>query len=209
MSLDHNPLGNAPTALIATTNGDTGEVDKAAATTIVDENGVIDPGGELMQAVVAADRMPTFSSFLNIALMLKACGKVPGNEQHLSVQIGCHLEEFSEFLKTLNIESATGASSNAAQEVAAILDAIGRNLKQGSALARIYDREAALDALCDTDVTGNGVAYLARMNKVAADFVVAASNFDKLNADGAPVILEGGKIGKREGWEPPDLSGLY
>ncbi|WOB06556.1 hypothetical protein [Piscinibacter gummiphilus] len=162
------------------------------------------------------------TNFERTANWLKACGKFPRivppadmpsaedgtapNEAGLSVQIGCQLEEFAEYLKTLNVMSPTGATSNATQEVAAILDAIGYNLKKGHATAVIYDREQALDALCDIEVTGNGVAYMAAMNKPAADLVVLQSNDDKLNEDGTPVILEGGKIGKRPGWTPPDLS---
>lgn len=162
------------------------------------------------------------SNYQRTADWLAACGKFPvavasadqpsyedgtaPNDAGLSVQIGCQLEEFAEYLRTLNIESTTGATSSACQEVAAIVDAIGSNLKQGHAIARIYDREMALDALCDIEVTGNGVAYMAQMNKPAADAVVLQSNDDKLNEDGTPVILPGGKIGKREGWAPPDLT---
>jgi predicted HAD superfamily Cof-like phosphohydrolase len=62
----------------------------------------------------------------------------------------------------------------------------------------------ALDALCDREVTGNGVAFLLGFNKPAADEAVLRSNEAKL-VNGEPVILEGGKIGKPEGWQPPDL----
>ncbi|HOW46206.1 MAG TPA: hypothetical protein P5305_01320 [Rubrivivax sp.] len=148
------------------------------------------------------------SNHFRTASWLHACGKEPGNEQHLSTQIGCHLEEFCEFLRTINIESPTGASSNATQEVAAILDAIATNLKQGTVLARIYDREMALDALCDCEVTGNGVAYLAGMSKEEADRRVLDSNDAKL-VDGRPVLSDGGKIMKPAGWAPPSLDGLF
>jgi hypothetical protein len=144
------------------------------------------------------------TNFERTAAWLTACGKTP-SEETLSLQIGCHLEEFSEFLQTLNIESPTGGTSAACQEMAANLGAIAHNLKKGNALARIYDREQALDALCDSEVTGNGVAFLANMNKPAADIAVLDSNDDKL-VDGVPVILEGGKIGKRPGWKAPDLT---
>lgn len=68
----------------------------------------------------------------------------------------------------------------------------------------IHLRTDALDALCDREVTGNGVAYFAGFNKPAADVAVMDSNDAKL-VDGKPVILEGGKIGKPEGWKPPEL----
>lgn len=148
------------------------------------------------------------AAYFATAAWLAVCGKEPGNEHQLSVQIGCHLEEMAEFLRALYIESNTGITSNATQEVAAHLEACAEALKKGYAVGKILDREAALDALCDTEVTGNGVAFMANMQKVTADVRVIGKNLDKLNEDGTPVVLEGGKIGKREGWTPPDLSDL-
>lgn len=153
--------------------------------------------------------MQTLSNFSRTASWLAACGKQPGNEQHLSTQIGCHLEEFCEFLDAIGIESHTGATASVTQEVSAILKAIATNLKLGHAKALVYDREMALDALCDCEVTGNGVAFLAGFDKEEADLRVLASNESKLNADGSAVILDGGKIGKSALYAPPDLTGLY
>ena len=143
------------------------------------------------------------------AAWLEACGKTPFDEAALSCQIGCHIEEFAEFLRAVYIESNTGITSTAMQELAAHLEGCANVLKSGHAVAKIFDREAALDALCDTEVTGNGVAFLAGMNKTEADCRVIASNYSKFNADGTPVILEGGKIGKSAQYAPPDLTGLY
>lgn len=145
------------------------------------------------------------TNYQRTADWLAACGKKPGSPVHLSTQVGCHLEEFAEFLRTVNVESTTGLTSSALQEVSVILDAIGANLKLGHATAVIYDREAALDALCDAEVTGNGVAFLAGFRKDEADQAVLASNDAKL-VDGKPVLKEGGKIGKPVGWTPPDLT---
>lgn len=153
------------------------------------------------------------SNYIRAARWLAACGKFPTttldepNEAGLSVQIGCHLEEFAEFLDALNIQSPTGLTSEAMQEVAAVIKSLGINLKLGSALARIYDREAALDALCDSEVTSNGVAYMAGFDKPEADRRVLASNESKLE-DGRAVILAGGKIGKGRHYIAPDLSDL-
>ena len=140
---------------------------------------------------------------------LRRCGKEPGNEKHLSVALGVHLEEFSELLRAIYIESNTGITSTAMQELAAHIEGCANVLKSGHAIAKIYDREAALDALCDCEVTGNGVAYMAGFDKVEADRRVIASNYSKFNADGTPVILEGGKISKGPNYKAPDLSGLY
>jgi len=148
------------------------------------------------------------SNYHSTAEWLKAAGKEPGPEA-LSVQVGCHLEEFAEFLDCLSLESNTGLTAVTTNEVAAVLKALATNLKRGSVKTVIHDREAALDALCDSEVTGNGVAYLAGLNKPAADAAVLASNWDKFEWVGGerkPVILPGGKIGKREGWVAPDLS---
>ena len=146
------------------------------------------------------------SNFERTAAWLKACGKVPGPAA-LSVQIGCHLEEFIEFLMCVDFDSAEDAES--LERSVADLLRVANGLKKGMVMASINpsDRIEALDALCDSEVTGNGVAYLAGFDKQAADMAVLASNDAKL-VDGKPVILPGGKIGKPDGWKAPDLSGF-
>ena len=146
------------------------------------------------------------SNFERTAAWLKACGKVPGPAA-LSVQIGCHLEEFLEFLLSVDFDSADDAESLEGSVIDLLHVANG--LKKGLVMAGINpsDRIEALDALCDSEVTGNGVAYLAGFDKRGADLAVLASNDAKL-VDGKPVILPGGKIGKPDGWKAPDLSGF-
>jgi len=133
-----------------------------------------------------------------------ACGKEP-TTANLSVQIGCHIEEFIELLGTLDFASPNDQKIVSA--VMAELNYVSKNLKTRTSLARIRidQREQALDALCDGEVTGNGIAFLAAFDKISADEAVLNANDAKL-VDGKPVILEGGKIGKPEGWTPPDLS---
>lgn len=144
------------------------------------------------------------SNFERTAAWLQACGKVPGPAA-LSVQIGCHIEEFVEFLMCIDFDSAKDLQ-NLESCVADMLH-VAAGLKKGLVMASINpsDRIEALDALCDSEVTGNGVAYLAGFDKRGADQAVLASNDAKLVA-GKPVILLGGKIGKPEGWKAPDLS---
>jgi len=146
------------------------------------------------------------SNFERTAAWLKACGKVPGPAA-LSVQLGCHLEEFLEFLMCVDFDSAEDAES--LERSVADLLRVANGLKKGLVMAGINpsDRIEALDALCDSEVTGNGVAYLAGFDKRGADQAVLASNEAKL-VDGKPVILPGGKIGKPDGWKAPDLSGF-
>lgn len=146
------------------------------------------------------------TNFQRTAAWLKACGKVPGPAA-LSVQIGCHLEEFIEFLMRVDFDSFEDAAS--LERSVADLLRVANGLKKGLVMASINqsDRIEALDALCDSEVTGNGVAYLANFDKQGADMAVLASNDAKL-VDGKPVILPGGKIGKPDGWKAPDLSGF-
>ena len=146
------------------------------------------------------------SNYERTAAWLKACGKVPGPAA-LSVQIGCHIEEFLEFLLSVDFDSAEDAES--LERSVADLLRVANGLKKGLVMAGINrgDRIEALDALCDSEVTGNGVAYLAGFDKQWADRAVLDSNDAKL-VDGKPVILQGGKIGKPAGWVAPDLRGF-
>jgi predicted HAD superfamily Cof-like phosphohydrolase len=145
------------------------------------------------------------TNFQRTAAWLKACGKTPG-EANLSVQVGCHIEEFIEFLHTVEIKGKTLPLDLIAAAVH-VLDDFAADLKKGDAQIRISEEERAeaLDALCDLEVTLNGVAYIAGFDKDSADQAVLASNDAKL-VDGKPVIKEGGKIGKPEGWVAPDLA---
>jgi predicted HAD superfamily Cof-like phosphohydrolase len=135
---------------------------------------------------------------------LMNCGKEPSPE-NLSVQIGCHIEEMVEFMSTLDLQGLIVAHE--IKDALQSLSYLGSLAKSRTKVIGFKDgaRTDALDALCDAEVTGNGVAYLAGFNKPLADWAVLAANDAKL-VDGKPVILEGGKIGKPEGWKPPDLS---
>jgi hypothetical protein len=143
------------------------------------------------------------SNYRRTANWLKACGKEPTPE-NLSVQIGCMIEEFCEFIEHLRTDSEGYAKLM--ERTRSDLEWFGSKLKRGDEKVYIppHFRPEALDALCDAEVTINGVAYLAGFNKEFADEAVLQSNEAKL-VDGKPVILEGGKIGKPEGWRPPDL----
>jgi predicted HAD superfamily Cof-like phosphohydrolase len=143
------------------------------------------------------------TNYQRTAAWLQACGKVPGD--NITVQAGCAIEEFTEFLEHLSgREQGTRAVINLAIEA---LERAGTLLKSGKAQVIITDedRVGALDALCDVEVTINGVAYLSGFDKDAADQAVLASNDSKLE-DGRPVILPGGKIGKGKDYKAPDLT---
>jgi len=137
---------------------------------------------------------------------LIACGKEPSPE-NLSVQIGCALEEICELLLCLRTDSE--GYSKLLDRTRVDLDWFAKKLKRQnqSVYIPLHLRVNALDALCDIEVTINGVAYLAEFDKDAADKAVIDSNDSKLE-DGKAVILEGGKIGKGKDYKAPDLRGL-
>jgi len=140
-------------------------------------------------------------NFLRVADWLTRAGKEVGNPAHIGVQVGCMLEEVVEFLEEID------PSEGSVIDLGCAIERVHRfatDLKQGRAMV-FKDSAAALDALCDIDVTVNGVAFLAGWNKLQADLAVLNANDDKF-VNGLPVILPSGKIGKREGWEAPDLS---
>lgn len=148
----------------------------------------------------------SFSNFQRTATWLRNCGKESNklNTEAISVQIGCHIEEVCELLDNLSVSKEGYA--RLLQRCVIDLNALALKLKTGGVIAYIPEhlREDCLDALCDAEVTGNGIAYLAKMDKEAADDAVLTSNEAKL-VNGKPVILQGGKIGKPEGWQPPNL----
>lgn len=145
------------------------------------------------------------------AQWLAACGKTVGDQANLSTQIGCHMEEFIEFVDTLSFdgdnETATFLSPLQVQAAMEVLKRFTTEIKRGAIVAAIAkeNRAECLDSLCDMQVTGDGVAWLAGFNKVGADEMVLQANERKL-VDGKPVILDGGKVGKPEGWYPADLT---
>lgn len=145
------------------------------------------------------------SNFRRTADWLKACGKEVGNNHHLATQVGCHLEEIGELLDELIVVGSTADNESLAMASTRI-KGIAHRLKQGNTGVRIKDRVAFLDGLCDGEVTGNGVAYLAGFDKEEADRRVLFSNESKLNEDGTPVILPGGKIGKSDRYVKPFLA---
>lgn len=146
------------------------------------------------------------TNYQRTAAWLKACEKEPSPE-NLSTQLGCAIEEFCELLACLRTDS---------EGYAKLLDRTRLDLewfasklkrREQSVYIPTHLRVNALDALCDIEVAGNGVAYLAGFDKDSADQAVLDSNDSKLE-DGVAVILEGGKIGKGRDFKPPNLRGF-
>jgi hypothetical protein len=145
------------------------------------------------------------TNFHRTAAWLHACGKERGNAKHLSVQMGCDAEEIAEWFDCVRVSDDD--LDEVRRRIVRDLNSLGNAMKTGKIIGHIpvHLRVGALDALCDRDVTGNGVAYLSNMDKESSDIAVLDSNESKLNEDGTAVILEGGKIGKAPGYKPPDL----
>ena len=146
------------------------------------------------------------TNFQRTKAWLEACGKEPTPE-NLSVQIGVHLEEFCELLSCLRSDSE--GYGKLVERTKADLEWFAVKLKKREQFVYIpiHLRTDALDALCDSEVTGNGVAFLAGFDKDGADQEVLGSNDSKLE-DGKAVILEGGKIGKGSLYKAPNLRGF-
>ena len=172
---------------------------------------LLDPDGKTAQKVKTPDELTVLVTlpavfeygaqlnYLRTAHWLNACGKKQGDLGQLSTQVGVHIEECLEFLDQLN--DLPGEDLAAVERLKVLAGAF----KDGSKLVSFKNEEKALDALCDTEVTANGVAYIAGWHKPRADAKVLAANDAKL-VDGKPVLLPGGKIGKPEGWSAADLS---
>lgn len=145
------------------------------------------------------------SNFQRTADWLAAAGKTPGDKD-LGTQMGCHFEEVAELLDELIIVGSS-ADNDALMVASTRIKGIAHRLKQGATGIRIRDRVKALDALCDAEVTGNGVAFLAGFRKDEGDFRVLRSNDSKF-VDGKALLALGGKIMKGPNYHPPFLDDL-
>ena len=108
------------------------------------------------------------TNYQRTAARLIACGKWP-SVGNLSTQIGCDLEEFAEYLRCLRVDS--DGWQRVLERAIIDLEDLAKEIKRGKRIAHIPNhlRVNALDALCDREVTGNGVAFLAGMDKDRAD----------------------------------------
>lgn len=142
------------------------------------------------------------TNFDRVSAWLQVYGKQPSKET-FSLQVGCMIEEFVEFLGTVHFDNYSKQQKDM-EAAAALLETIGNSLKKEGALLTILDPVECLDALCDVDVTLNGVSFFAGFDKNGADDEVMTSNESKFE-NGRPVILPGGKIGKSTSYIPPQL----
>lgn len=146
------------------------------------------------------------TNYQRTAAWLAACGKTQTPET-LSVQIGVDLEEIGEYLRCLRVDS--DGWQRVLERALIDLEDLAKEIKTGKRVAHIPNhlRVEALDALCDRQVTGDGVAYLAGFDKDSADQEVLRSNDSKLE-DGKAVLAPGGKILKGRNYSAPNLKGF-
>jgi hypothetical protein len=97
----------------------------------------------------------------------------------LNVQLGCHLEEVSEFLQSLH--GTDTRSHEALLDVHDAISALADALKSGICKVVVADRIGCLDAICDQIVTATGVGTYANLNVELGLSRVVASNdkFDR------------------------------
>lgn len=142
------------------------------------------------------------TNFDRVSAWLQVYGKQPSKET-FSLQTGCMIEEFVEFLRTVRFDN-NPVQQAAMESAATLLDAVGNSLKKEGSLLTILDPVECLDALCDVDVTLQGVSYFAGFDKNGADNEVMTSNESKLE-NGKPVLQPGGKVAKGRDFKPPRL----
>ena len=139
------------------------------------------------------------TNYQRAAKWLAACGMEPGNRLHFSTQVESHIEELIELLTSIE----TTFTDEEVPEIAGalgILTLVADALKSGTRHAQVSKPLEFLDALCDCEVTGNGLAFLAGMDQEVID-----SNDSKL-VDGKAIFHPGGKIAKGPLYIAPDLT---
>lgn len=130
----------------------------------------------------------------------------PSNKD-IAVQIGCHIEEFREMLKSL--EKVNPIEIGKAHAVLEVVENLFKSLGSGS---KEFDFKGLpkeskielLDSLADQVVTASGIAHRMNFNFMGALSEVSRSNWSKF-VNGKPVRNEQGKIIKGKNYSPPNL----
>lgn len=84
--------------------------------------------------------------------------------------------------------------------------------EEAKELLEATDPTSQLDALIDLLYVVHGTAVEMGLNPEALEEafkVVHLSNLAKLGKDGKPILREDGKLLKPEGWQPPNLEGIF
>lgn len=123
-------------------------------------------------------------------------------DKNRHVQLGVHIEEFYELLQEVFSKDVTTACMLSAAKEA--VRELANHIKKEEGVIAFPDRIATLDAICDGQVTGAGLAYMLNMDVVRGLHEVNRSNESKF-VDGQPVFDEQGKIKKGPDYRSPYL----
>lgn len=123
--------------------------------------------------------------------------------KNISTQMGCHLEEVEEMLRTIYPNGNYDAEL--LQRAQDALTNLANHLKRDDTAYRIQPGTDLLDSLADQIVTATGVGVFLGMNVPGALAEVNRSNYSKFE-DGEPVFNENKKVMKGKDYTPPDLS---
>lgn len=159
------------------------------------------------------------TNFNKVSAWLKDAGQTT---EHFNAQVACDMEEMGEYLEALGDamdfppQSHIGLMFSAATNLIDLISSYVRSLNGVGLFNKLieappYKKTKLLDAICDREVTANGVAYMLGFDKNLADQLVQDSNNSKLlvDADGNRYARRNGdgKIIKPESFAPVDLSG--
>lgn len=128
-------------------------------------------------------------------------------KRNVSVQIGVHFEEVSEFIEALLEHAPKELTNNLQHSFYAVKD-LATLLKSGEYLFdnKLVGSTDALDAVVDQTVTAIGVAYMCGWDMLGAVKEVNRSNYSKFDSNGNAVFNANGKIVKSESYTPPNLT---
>ena len=116
------------------------------------------------------------------------------------IQIGCHIEEFSEMLWALGINSKARELDNLADFFKSCDEQAMWHIKQSC-------KVELLDSIVDQEVTATGICHMMGFDLLGALAEVNRSNFSKFE-DGKPVFDENGKIKKGKYYTGPNLTNM-
>ncbi len=124
---------------------------------------------------------------------------------NFTVQLGVHLEEISETLDALVLNSDDATKIVQAQWWIGALKRLATALKTGEVYVDgVRSVGELIDGLADQHVTLTGLAHIAGLDFEGAKAEVDRSNFSKF-VEGQPIFNENGKIAKGPNYVPPNL----
>lgn len=142
----------------------------------------------------------TKSNFQKVGNWLEDAGQTT---EHFNAQVACDVEEMGEYLEALGDamdfphQSDIGLLFSIATGTMKLISTYIRNLNGVGLFNKLMEapphkKTKLLDAICDREVTANGVAYMLNFRKDYADHLVQRSNDSKL------VVVNGKRQANRD-----------